>query len=239
MMRRSGAAEDAQSGFSLVELLVAIGIFSGLSVSLFAFVMSTNQATETNRVFNNLNEEARVVLNRMSRELREASRIVSVTNPAGPNFDANADSSITFEVDFDQDGTIESAAADPEVLTYLYDRDARQLRLSAGTSTVPVLAANVEYFRLSYQARVTSSRLQYDVLVVPASGCATSTTASPDGLVDWTELDADPAMTVGNCNRLLDVELPLIASVAIDLTVLEDPRDQTYRTRIDLRNVRN
>ena len=228
---------ETDHGFSLVEILVAITIFAGLGTALLTAVLSTSRASETSRTSNDLNEEARVVLNRMSRELRESSRIVSVTNPAGPTFNADADSSITFEVDFDGDAVIEPTAADPEVLTYTYDRSERQLILSAGGSSVPVLAANVEYFRLGYAARVTDARLQYDGLVSPATGCAT-TSSAPDGLLDWTELDAEPSMTVGNCNRQLDTELPLIASISIDLTVLKEPREQVYRTRVDLRNVR-
>lgn len=226
-----------EDGFSLVEILVAITIFAGLGTALLTAVLSTSRASETTRTSNDLNEEARVVLNRMSRELRESSRIVSVTNPAGPSFNSNADSSITFEVDFDGDRVIEAAAADPEVLTYTYDRSARQLILSAGSSAVPVLAANVEYFRLGYAARVTDGRLQYDGLTSTAAGCPVAA-AAPDGRLDWTELDAEPSLTVGNCNGLLDVELPLIASISIELTVLQAPREQSYSTRVDLRNVR-
>lgn len=238
MSRRLRKAEGQDAGFSLVEILVAITIFAGLGTALLTAVLSTSRASDTSRTSNDLNEEARVVLNRMSRELREASRIVSVTNPAGPTYNPNADSSITFEVDFDGNGVITAAAADPEVLTYTYDRSERQLILSAGGSAVPVLAANVEFFRLSYAARVNDARLQYDGLISPATGCATSVGVR-DGVLDWTELDADPSGTVGNCNRTLDVELPLIASISIELTVLKEPRTQDYRTRVDLRNVRS
>lgn len=239
-----GVARDDHSsreaGFGLVELLVVISLFSAFSLSVLTLVLSSNRGAETSRMYNDLNGEARVVLNRMSRELREASRITSVTNPVGPGYSSEADTSVTFEVDFNGNGTIEPTAVDPEVLTYTYRRAERQLLLSAGGGSFPVLAANVEVFKLSFAARTSDARLQYDGLspVTTSGSCAaTPATGSKDGVIHWTEIDA--AAGLGNCNAALDTtaERQLIASVAVELTVLQEPREQEYRTTIDLRNV--
>ncbi len=233
VLRHVRRSRDA--GMTVVELLVAMTIFAGLSTALFSVVLSTSRAAESNQTYNDLNEEARVVLNRMSRELREAKRIVAVTNPAGPNYQAGQNSSITFEVDFDGDGVIEPTAADPERLTYLYEYAQNRLILQTATASVPVLAESVHYFRINYRSRLTNARLSYDG-VSPANGSCGAHTGVKDGFLDWTELDGDPAAQMGNCNSALDVELPFIDSVILDLTVLREPRDQVYRTQIDLRN---
>jgi hypothetical protein len=65
--------------------------------------------------------------------------------------------------------------------------------------------------------------------------CGT-TTATKDGFVDWQEVDGHSSMLYGNCNGQLDSELNVIDSVSIDLKVLFGPRQQQYRTQVDLRN---
>lgn len=230
LLRR--AERKADGGFTLIELLVAMSLFAGLSATLLTAVLATSSAARSNRTYNDLNEEARLVLNRMSRELREAARITEVVNPQGPGFNATNDSSVTFEVDFNGNGVIEPLATDPERLTYVYSYSERQLKLSAGGVTVPVLAANVEQFSLTYRSRLSDRRLPLDGL----NACDTPS-PSRDGLLNWIELDRAQSAGFGNCNGLLDVELPYIDSVQIDVTVLKQPRAQRYRTQVDLRNV--
>lgn len=240
MSRLRRVREDA--GFSLVELLVGVTIFGLLSTTVLAAVLTSSKIADNNSTLNDLNGEARNVLNRITRELREAKRITAVTNPGGTGYVALSDVSLTLEVDFDGDGTIEPTAADPEVLTYEYDRATRQLLLTAASVTVPVLAANVEDFKLSYFARVGSSdRLALDGLSnASASVCGTMpATPVKDNQLEWMELDADPAMKYGDCSGTLTAaELPYISSVSIELKVLNEPRQQVYRTRVDLRNNR-
>lgn len=169
------------------------------------------------------------MLNRMSREVREASRITAASNPGGVGFDSAGDSSVTFEVDFNGNGVIEPSAGDPEELTYYYDRAGRRLLLQAGGATYPILAANVSAFTLTYGSR----RYAYD----GKDGTV------PDGKVTWQELDEDRAAAgapcngvVGNCNGVLDLELSAIDSVTLEFSVLTGSRRQDYRTQIDLRN---
>jgi prepilin-type N-terminal cleavage/methylation domain-containing protein len=230
-VRRRLDAKD-ESGFTLIELLVVMVLFAGLTGTLLTAVLATSNASRSNQTYNDLNEEARLVLNRMSRELREARQITAVVNPQGPGFDAQANSSITFEVDFDGSGQIEDDAVDPETITYIYDYAAKQLQLSAGGVTVPVLAANVEAFSLTYRSRLVDRRLPLDGM----SGCNTNT-GTRNGVLDWWELDRASTTGFGNCNGALDMELKYIDSVRIDLTVLKEPRAQRYRTQVDLRNV--
>ena len=241
-LRRMSSASDGDRGFSLVELLVSMTIFSLLGGLLLGVVITTGRATDTNTIQNDLNEEARNVINRLSRELREAQRIDAVANPVGPGFSPDNNSSITLHVDFDGDGTIEATAADPEVLTYTYRRVERRLVLSAGGATVPVLAGNVESFALTYLSRVgDADRLALDGLSNAAGGACGALPPAPlkDGELTWSELDADPSKKFGDCSGALTAaELPYVNAVGIDMSMLKQPRQQHYRTRVDLRNNR-
>jgi prepilin-type N-terminal cleavage/methylation domain-containing protein len=231
-----------EEGFSLVELLVGVTVFGLISTTVAAAVLTSSKVADNNVVFNDLNGEARNVLNRVSRELREAKRITAVTNPGGTGYVPESDVALTLEVDFDGDGTIEASAADPEVLTYRYQRSTRQLLLTAAGYTVPVLAGNVEDFKLTYYARVgTADRLALDGLGGASGGLCGSMPTTPvkDNQLEWMELDADPLKKYGDCNGVLSAaELPYISSVGIELEVLKEPREQVYRTRVDLRNNR-
>jgi prepilin-type N-terminal cleavage/methylation domain-containing protein len=229
--RRSG-----DRGFTLAELLVASMLFLLLSSVVFTTVVAATRQAQTSRQYNDLNEEARLLLNRMSRELREAQAVVSVVNPGAalrpdgtamfPGYYAaapSADTQVTFEVDFNGNGTIEPSAADPERLTYRYDRANRRVVLMADGQTLPVLAAEVQSFAFRYTSRLHESDGSVD--------------GAKDGIVQWEELDADNNFANGNKNHVLDgEELAKLDSITIEVTVLKNQRAQTYRTQVDLRN---
>jgi len=228
--------EGGERGFTLAELLVGSFLFLLLGSMVMTTVVAGAQQTRKSRQYNDLNEEARLLLNRMSRELREAKAITSVDNPGHAvsstgshtfagyySEDTTSDTSVTFQVDFDGNGTIEPAAADPEELTYRYDRAGRRVLLLAAGETLPVLAAEVESFTMRFTSRVHA-----------ADGAVDGVT---DGVVNWEELDADNVNADGNDNHVLDgQELSKIDSITIEITVLKGDREQTYRTQVDLRN---
>lgn len=233
-LRGVPSQRPTDAGVTLIELLVTImlmGIVGTLSITA---AVSAQRASDTNRLVNDLNEEARLGLNRLSRELREAKSIVSVTNPNGPGFIVDQDVSITFWVDFNGNEQPEPTAPDPELLTYTWDASEKQLVLIASGGTYPVLAGNVEEFRLD----LSTSRWTFDgTTAATGLGVCGTTTATKDGTVQWWEVDGHPSLDPGNCNGVLDAELAVIDSVAIELQVLEGARQQTYRTQVDLRNV--
>jgi prepilin-type N-terminal cleavage/methylation domain-containing protein len=222
-------ARDAESGFTLVEMLVAASLFLVLNLFTMTAVLGNARVTDSARDAADINQEARLLLNRMSRELREARAVSTATNPGVfghttpyATFDPDGDSSVTFEVDFNGNNTIEPNAADPEVITYAYDRDEEQVLLQAGGQTLSVLAAHVTAFTM----RFTSRQFAYDGTVDGVK----------DNVVSWEELDADPEGVRGNGNKVLDLELAYVDSVAIDITLFKGERRQTYRTQVDLRN---
>jgi prepilin-type N-terminal cleavage/methylation domain-containing protein len=204
-------------GVSLVEVLVAMGLFGILGTLLLGLALSTSRTSEDTQSLTRLNEESRLAMERMTRELRQASEVVAAqfAPPA-------ATTALTFWTDFDGDGAVDTTAADPEVLTYRWNPASDRLTLTAndaaGTSiTRPVLAANVSSFELELR----SSSWEYD--------------ADGDGTTTWQELDAAafPGTVAGTPDAQ---ELQLVDSVALSMTVLDGERAQTYRTQVDLRN---
>ena len=219
-MRRDppGEGEPRDAGMTLIEVLVAMGLFALLGTLLLGLALSTSRVTDEVRTLTNVNEESRMAMERLTRELRQATVVTNVHLPTGPT-DTTA---LTFWTDFDGNTIQDLNAADPEVLTYRWNPVTSRLTLTAndpdGTAvTRPVLAATVSNFEL----RLRSSQWQHD--------------ADGDGETTWQELDV--AAAGGNANSLPDgPELQNLDLVGIEMTVLDGARAQTYSTRVDLRN---
>ena len=237
------------SGFTLVEMLVAIVVLGILGTVFLTTVMGSQTSAKGTSSEQDLNEEARLALNRMARELRQANSLAEVRNPDGASYNSSAITSLTFTADFNGDGCIDGttsvtgvvcqpySASNPETLTYCWDPSAsvRQLYLIPGTlagascqvsGALPILAGQVTSFKLSYR----SNEYLYDTSGAPDGGS--------DGITTWTELDqAGPP--VGNNDHALGApELSNIDSVVIELTVSANGNHaQAYTTQVDLRNL--
>lgn len=213
--RHHGPGDD---GYTLVEVLVAIAIFLMLMTIVLSTVISISKATEAAKQFTNINEQARIATERLSREMRQATEIRAATVAATPG----GDTEVTFGVDFNGNQIIEGAVADPEIITYRYDSANERLTLTAndeyGTAvTRPILSEEVTAFEFGFR----SSLWQHD--------------QNADGITTWEELDS--VAGVGNQNGILDTpELELIDLVAVTLTVMDGQHKQTYQTQIGLRN---
>lgn len=216
--REARGAEPRDAGASLVEVLVAMGLFGVLGTLLLGLALSTSGVTTDVRTLTNVNEESRTAMERLTRELRQASQITAVQLPAT----STETTALTFWTDFDGNGVQDLNAADPEVLTYRWNPVTSRLTLTVndagGTATTrPVLAATVSSFTLLLR----SSKWQYD--------------ADGNGETTWQELDAVTAG--GNGNGKPDgTDLDNIDLVGLEMTVLDGARAQTYSTRVDLRN---
>lgn len=239
------------SGFTLIEMLVSMILLGALGTVFLTTALGSQTSAQNTGREQDLNEEARLALNRMARELRQATAITEVRNPDGDTYDSSAITTVTFTADFNGDGCIDGVlpspapsptptcvAADnnnPETLTYCWDPSAnvRQLYLLPGTLTgndcsagLPILAGQVTSFKLSYR----SNEYLYDT--------TGGTDGGSDGITTWTELDqAGPP--VGNDDGALDgPELANVDSIVVDLTVSANGNHaQAYTTQVDLRNL--
>ena len=229
-MKHEAQSDGRDQGFTLVEVLVAMGLFLMLMSMIMLMVTSASRATQDTRQFTNINEQARLAVERLTRELRQAKEVQAVSLPSTPNGDVT----LTFGVDFNGNGVIDNVAADPEVLTYRYDSHNQRLTLTAndasGTAvTRPILSEEVSAFTI----QLRSSLWQYDGCL--STDSAGVPTGPKDGITDWTELDT--ICGGGNNNGVLDSgEINRIDLVALTLSVLEGPHRQTYQTQVTLRN---
>lgn len=245
--RVSRRVARSDAGFSLLEMLVAIVVLGCLgTVFMTTVIGAKNSATATSSE-QDLNEEARLALNRMARELRQASALTTVVNPDGSSYSSTATTVITFTADFNGDGCIDGVvptpapsptptctaytSSNPETLTYCWDPSAsvRQLYLIPGSlngptcqvnGALPILAGQVTSFKLSYR----SNLYLYD--------------ASGDGITTWTELDQAGPPVGNNDSALGQPELSNVDSVVVDLVVSANGNhSQSYVTQVDLRNL--
>jgi prepilin-type N-terminal cleavage/methylation domain-containing protein len=247
LRRRSDGEGDR--GFTLVEMLVAMVMLGAIGSIFLITVIGSETSAKNTSSEQDLNQEARLALNRMAREMRQAEALTTVRNPDGATYDSSNITSVTFSADFNGDGCIDGVvptpapspapacqpytAANPEVLTYCWDPTAnvRQLYLIPGTlpnpgtschvtGALPILAGQVSSFKLSYR----SNSYLYD--------------ADGDGITTWTELDQAGA-PVGNDDGALDApDLANVDSIVIELTVSANGNHaQTYTTQVDLRNL--
>jgi prepilin-type N-terminal cleavage/methylation domain-containing protein len=242
MSRLADRRDD--EGFSLVEVLVGMVLVGVVSALGLTTVLAYNRNASVTKAEIDGVEEARLALNRMSRELRQARELVRVQNPDGPAYDPTAVTAVTFKADFDDDGCIDGAdpapgdtggclpdvVSEPELLSYCHKPasggDEPQLFIVRGalpmgnltqcTNGEPILAEDVAAFVVEYR----SSSYRYDL-------------SPSDGVTSWRELDDAPP-PVGNSNDVLDVERASITSVVLRID-LQNPGLQ-LRTQVALRN---
>jgi len=246
-LQRHCRGAEAEAGFTLIEMLVSMLLIGVLGIVFMTTIMGSKSSLSATSTSQDLNEEARLALNRMARELRQATAITDVLNPDGASYSPSAITAITFTADFNGDGCIDGvvpspaptpapvcqaySANNPETLTYCWDPSgsSKQLYLIPGTlsgstcqvsGAMPILAGQVTSFMLAYR----SNLYLYD--------------ANGDGITTWTELDQN-GPPVGNDDGALDQpELANIDSVVIDVTVASNGSfSQSYETQVDLRNL--
>jgi prepilin-type N-terminal cleavage/methylation domain-containing protein len=217
--RRLRHADNA--GFTLIELLVSMGIFAILCAAIMTTVFSVQHATKVTQETTDINQEARLATDRITRELRQASVLYAVYGTGGAT-------GIEFGVDFNGVNGVEDFATDPEHLKYeavpVGTSGEERIELTAndgGTmTTLPILAAQVYSFQLQYRS---------SLYLCDANG---------DGVTTWQELDSSLlAVCGGNQNGILDDELSKIDSVVMTFYVFNDSHRQDYRTQINLRNL--
>jgi prepilin-type N-terminal cleavage/methylation domain-containing protein len=99
----------SESGFSLIEVLVALSLFSVISVGIYSVMFSTVDTGETTQDVVDISQEARAGFNRMVRDTREAQRLERITA-----------TSYEVKVDFNRDSLYENpnSQGDYEDLTF-------------------------------------------------------------------------------------------------------------------------
>lgn len=219
-----------QEGFTLIETLVAIALFSVLAAGFYSVMLSQVGGSERTRSVARIAEEARLGFNRMVRDAREGSELAAEDGCA-PS-DMQDGECFNVKVDFDGDEAFDNPnpSGDYENLTFSYDagEDAIEIVVcdDSGNCKEEVLIENVQPTAGSDIFTFSSNLLQYDT--------------DGNGLTSWPELDT-AAGDVGNGNGELDVgEWQYLSNVAFALEITGEDEDDVTRffSEAQLRNKR-
>lgn len=222
-----------ERGFTLVELMVAILLVSVLSVGFYQVMFSSVRGSNDTADIAEVAEEARLGFNRMIRDTREATRLIS----------AEGDS-YRMWTDFNGDGLVQ--ADEYEYLQYSYDEGGRRIVLTALegppagdpelitggegvlAGTPPeTLAANVEPVGNRPIFSYSSNFLDFDIGPPPAE--------AGNGEVSAGELDAN----AGDGNGVLDgLELDYVSDVNYAFQVVVNGDGRTFYGQAQIRNRR-
>lgn len=210
-----------ESGFSLIEILVAVVLFSVISIGFYQVMISSVRGSEATATVANISEEARSGFNRMLRDAREADSL-----------DAASSTSFTIWVDYDADNTRDYASY--EYLRYTFSEADGTITLAAldsssNVSTSAVLVRGVGKVDGTIDVfDYASNRLEYD--------------HNPnDGVTTWEEIDTPPTGVVGVGDRdgTLDAaELTYLSNIQIRFDLRVDDRETEFYGEAQLRNRR-
>jgi prepilin-type N-terminal cleavage/methylation domain-containing protein len=190
----------SEGGFTLVELLVVIMIFGAISTSLYLAVFAGIRGGNTADNVVQVSEEARLGLNRMIRDTREAKDLVA----------ADADS-YEIGIDFNLDGDTDDEG---EQETFTFDPDSDRILLTANipdganpTTTEP-LAVGVSDLAGTNMFTYSSNQLEYDY-------------DPEDGIASCAEIDDPPfGVSGGNGDNICGTEeLPFVTNISYALQV--------------------
>ena len=227
-------AHTEETGYSLVEVIVALFIFSIISVGFISVMMSGARSADTTRKSVRVSEEARLGLNRIVRDVREASWVAFTTNQA-----AAVQTSFTIKTDYNGNGVYANSAgpngtaeSNYEVVTYAYDAATKTITVTADGFPAETLIKGVEPIGATPVFSFTSNRLELDW--------------NGDGVTTLTEVSENACTWGGNsatldplCNTTLtDKEMAYVTNFALSAKVRSEGVASEYFAEAELRNRR-
>jgi prepilin-type N-terminal cleavage/methylation domain-containing protein len=131
-------------GFSLLEMLVAIGIVLVVGVGAVSFIRVQSVALRTQMAQTDMNDEARSVVEFMAREIRLAGynpRCILTPAPVAAIVSAGPQT-LRIQYDLNENGALDAGAADSEDVTYQYNSTAQTIERVVG-GVVTTLATDI------------------------------------------------------------------------------------------------
>jgi prepilin-type N-terminal cleavage/methylation domain-containing protein len=209
--------DSGEQGFTLIELLVAMLLMAAVSMGFYEVMMSGARNSRTAESLAHVSGEARVGLNRLLRETREA---MTLTDAA---VDGNS-----YQIKADPDG---DGAGSPYYLRFTRDGDELKMfqSLSAGGAAVDeaVLVTGITPQAGSTAIFSFSSHLlEYD--------------ANSDGTVTWLELDQAGCKPLlpppGDCHSDLSAaEFPNLSRVAYAFDIRDGDAEGAFVGEANIR----
>lgn len=235
-------------GFTLVEVLVAISLFSILSVGFYQVMFSGVRGSDTANNVARISQEARIGFNRMIRDTREAGgHCFSGATPTCGLVTATP-TSYSVEVDFNNDQDVDHAL--DEYLRYTFD---------AGAGTISITSLNADGSVRSGPDVLVSgvSQIDDDTPIFGYSSnhlewdwknwSTANGTTGADGVTSWQEIDAPPPGVngVGDGDSTIDDlgdnnprEVFFLSEISYSFVISEGGRSSTFRGQAALRNRR-
>lgn len=227
-----------EGGFSLIEILVGAAVFSLVGTAFVSMMFSVARGTRSTADSVRISEEARLGLNRLVRDVREAGWVeLAGTDPSATH------NSFTVKIDYNADGAFANPATGTaqgsyEVVTYAYDASTRRITLTAPGVGTETLVSGVDCVRdlpagpcASDVFSFTSNRLEYDW--------------NNDGVATLAEVNAaacppnNLTMLDSVCNgALVEKELATLTSVNVAVELTAGGRSTDYVAEAQLRNRR-
>lgn len=223
----------SEDGYSMVEVLISLLIFSVVSIGFTSVMMSSARSTDVTRRNVRLSEEARLGLNRIARDVREAGWIALPGNVADTAY-----TSFTVRTDYDGNGAYANstgpngtAESNYEVITYAYDAAAKRITATADGFPTETLIKGVEP-TTSPVFSFTSNRLEYDW---NSDGVSTMLEVSQNACAQGGyNLTLDTACN----NTLTDKELAYLTNFALAVNVTSGTSKSEFFAEAQLRNRR-
>jgi type IV pilus assembly protein PilW len=136
-----------ENGFTLIELMVTLGIGMVVLAAVTTTFMSQTKAYNAQEQINEMEQNARGALDIITREVKMAGY-----NPTGGTVTGvtYSTSQLQIQADLDANGSISTSSTANEQITYTYDSANKQIKRAVGSATAQVLADNISGFTFGY-----------------------------------------------------------------------------------------
>jgi type IV pilus assembly protein PilW len=163
-------------GFTLLELMVSMSIGMVILAAVTTTFMSQTKIYNAQEQTNEMQQNARGVLDIITRELKMAGY-----KPNGGSFNGVTYSTtqLMVQADLDSSGTISTSSTANEQITYVYDSANQRITRAVGSGSAQILADNITAFTFNYlDSSGTSTAISANIRQVSIN--ITATTAKPD-----------------------------------------------------------
>ena len=134
-------------GFTLVELMVSMGIGMVILAAVTTTFMSQTRIYNAQEQINEMQQNARGVLDILSRELKMAGY---KPNGGGFNGVTYSTTQLMVQADLNSDGAISTSSIANEQITYAFDSANEQITRAVGSGSAQILAEHISAFTFNY-----------------------------------------------------------------------------------------
>lgn len=135
------------NGFTLVELMVSMGIGMVILAAVTTTFMSQTRIYNAQEQINEMQQNARGALDILSRELKMAGY---KPNGGGFNGVTYSTTQLMVQADLNSDGAISTSSTANEQITYAFDNANEQITRAVGSGSAQILAEHISAFTFNY-----------------------------------------------------------------------------------------